>query len=172
MKQRIFPAVLLTVGAMLTAVAFQPDWLKEIACLQFSIGVPLVLVGLFRLIFTKTVKKNFLISTTLTSLGMSAFAGGGLWCGFILMILGAFSERSTVMRPACAVVVAVCLCMCVSLLVLYFVFRSWRWSWLGFILDAVRGVLFVPAFLWATAIVVSIVENWYKYGEIAISVLR
>ena len=172
MKQRIFPAILLTAGAILTAISFHPDLMQEIAWLTFPLGVPLVLVGLFRLIFAKIAKKHFHISTTLPTLGMSAFAGAGLWCAFILAMLGAFNERSTVMRPACAVVVSVCLCMCVSLLVLYFVFRSWRWSWLGFALDAVRGVLFVPAFLWATAIVVSIVENWYKYGEIAISVLR
>lgn len=172
MKQRIFPAILLAAGAVLTALAFLPDWKKEIAWLLFAFGVPLTLVGLVRLISPQTVKKHFHVSTTLTSLGMSAFAGGGLWCAFILMILGAFNERSAVMRPACALVVAVCLCMCVALLVLYFIFRGWRWSWMGFVLDAVRGVIFVPAFLWATAIVVNIVENWYKYGEIAISVLR
>ncbi len=166
MKQRIFPMVLFTAGAVLTAVSFQPDWLQEIAWLLFLTGVPLTAVGLFRLIFTKTVSKHVHISTTLTSLGMSAFAGAGLNCGFILMIL----ERSTLMRPACAVVVAVSLCMCVSLLVMYFVFRSWRWSWLGFILDAVRGFLFLPMMTLAAAIVISIVENWYKYGEIAISV--
>lgn len=113
-------------------------------------GGALVLTALFCLIFPNTLRKHCQISTTLLSLGMSASGILGLCCLLecaAIFAIGSF-RRYPVRYPVCVITGILCACLLVWLAVLYYRVRRKHRSGVGFALDVVTGVLYLPSLFW------------------------
>lgn len=163
MKQRIIPAILFTAGVGLTIVAFHPDLLLDSAALMFLIGIPVALVGLFRLIFTKTAKKIFHISTTLSSIVLSLIVGALLCSMFALAVMDGPPPSE---EPFWQSAFLICFTLFWASLPGYAIFRCRRLSVLGFVLDGARAFLFLPATFFAAAFLLDMICDWLPKSQI------
>ena len=113
-------------------------------------GIALVLTALFCLIFSNTVRKHCRIPTTLLALGMSASGMLGLASLLEWAAMFAFGDfhKYPIRHPVCVITGMLCACLLTWLAVLYYRVRRKHWSGVGFALDIVTGVLYLPGFLW------------------------
>ena len=113
-------------------------------------GGALVLTALFCLIFSNTVRKHCRIPTTLLSLGMSASGMLGLACLLEWAAMFAFGDfhKYPIRHPVCVIIGMLCACLLVLLARRYYRARRKHWTGVGFALDIVTGVLYLPGFLW------------------------
>lgn len=113
-------------------------------------GAALVFTALFCLIFSNTVRKHCHIPTTLLSLGMSASGILGLVCLLecaSIFAIGSF-RRYPIRFPVCMITGMLCACLLTWLAVLYYRVRREHRSGVGFALDIVTGVLYLPSLFW------------------------
>lgn len=113
-------------------------------------GAALVFTALFCLIFSNTVRKHCHIPTTLLSLGMSASGILGLVCLLecaAIFAIGSF-RRYPIRFPVCVITGMLCACLLTWLAVMYYRVRRKHRSGVGFVLDIVTGILYLPSFFW------------------------
>lgn len=113
-------------------------------------GIALVLTALFCLIFSNTVRKHCRIPTTLLSLGMSASGILGLVCLLecaAIFAIGSF-RRYPIRFPVSVITGMLCACLLTWLAVIYYRVRRKHRSGVGFVLDVVTGILYLPSFFW------------------------
>lgn len=113
-------------------------------------GAALVFTALFCLIFSNTVRKHCHIPTTLLSLGMSASGILGLVCLLecaAIFAIGSF-RRYPIRFPVCMITGMLCGCLLIWLAVIYYRVRRKHRSGVGFALDIVTGVLYLPSLFW------------------------
>jgi len=113
-------------------------------------GIALVLTALFCLIFSNTVRKHCRIPTTLLALGMSASGMLGLASLLEWAAMFAFGDfhKYPIRHPVCVITGMLCACLLTWLAVLYYRVRRKHRSGVGFALDIVTGILYLPGFLW------------------------
>lgn len=163
MKQRIFPAILFVSGVGLVIGAFHPDLLPTSAALMFLFGLPMAIVGLFRLIFTKTAKKIFHISTTLSSIALSLIVGFLLYTMFVLMI---FDGPPLSEEPFWKSAFLICFTLFWASLPGYAIFRCRKLSALGFVLDGARAFLFLPGSFMVAGWMLGLICDWVPKTQV------
>ncbi len=111
-------------------------------------GLPTAFCSLFVLIFSRTIKKNCVISTTLTALALSACTALGVYS--LLIFASCFIMTSPSNHPI-ALPSSVCVGMMaligfILLMVLYYKRRNKKPSIPGVFLDAAFSIMYMPAF--------------------------
>ena len=101
-KKRLFFWILLVVSVVCMIVGFGAkakitDW--PMCFILF--GIPMFLTAVFRLCCFDEVERCFSKSTTLVTLGISAFGGSGLLFGFCMLVIVGFagSDRHPIAGP-------------------------------------------------------------------------
>ena len=114
-------------------------------------GITLIFSALFCLIFSKTVKNNCNMKTTVLSLGLSAVGAAGLVCVCIWFVTVAFGEISKypIKYPASVLLGSLCFFAFVVLIAVYFKVRKTNWSIKGIIIDVLTSIIYLPAFFFA-----------------------
>lgn len=126
-------------------------------------GACLIVSALFCLIFTKTIKTNCSIKTSIISLGLSAVAALAILCVFTWYTIVVFHEISKhpVSYPFSVNLGILCCVVFVVLIVLYCKFRRVCWSIKGFVIDAFTSVIYLPAFFFTFSYLYKIL-SWFK----------
>lgn len=114
-------------------------------------GITLIVSSLFCLVFSKTVKNNCSIKTSVLSVGLSAVGAAGLVCAFLWFLIVSFGEMSKhpIEYPVSILLGIVCFFAFVVLIALYFEARKINWSIKGFCIDILTSVIFLPTFFFA-----------------------
>jgi len=117
----------------------------------FLLGAALSLSALFCLVFTKTVKKQCRVETSLVALSLSAVGAAGLVCFLFWMATTAFGERekNPIVYAYSIFLGAVCFFAFLGLCALYVVLRKKNSSILGVLLDVLTSILYLPGFFYA-----------------------
>lgn len=111
-------------------------------------GITLFVSALFCLIFSKTVKNNCNIKTTVLSLGLSAVGAAGLVCAFLWFKIVSFGEMSKhpIEYPTSVLTGILCFFAFIVLIAIYFKVRKTNWSIKGFIIDVLTSIIYLPTF--------------------------
>ena len=114
-------------------------------------GITLIVSALFCLIFSKTVKNNCSIKTSVSSLGLSAVGAVGLACAFIWFSVVSFGEMSKhpISYPFSIILGLISLFVFIILIVMYLKFRKKSWSIKGFCIDIITSIIYLPSFFYA-----------------------
>lgn len=117
--------------------------------LLMVIGITLIITAVFCLIFPKTMVKNCLISTSLTSLSLSLFGALGIVCFFVWLPMAAFNEFSDApIEHLVSVAVGVISFLAfIILIIVYFNLRKRNFSAKGFVIDILTSIIYLPAFI-------------------------
>ena len=126
-----------------------------------SLGIPLVLISLFCLVFPNFVQKNFSIKTTAFALGLSATGCLGGYCFITCLAIVGFGmmDESPVSYPASIIAGVLALVLFLVLFVLYCKARKGEVKIVGIILDVLTGALFVPFFSLAEIAIIEVIRN-------------
>lgn len=175
----IFAAALLATGVILTFIHInslgsfeligirRPSfwwWLSVafdgIPLILVMISIPLMVSAAFCLIFSNTVKASCNIKTTSISLALSAVGALGLDCvlyWFTIVVFGEMSKYPNLypIGIACGLL---CLAAFAILIGVYFKTRKACWSAKGFIIDVLTSILYLPAFFFLFAYLISLVR--------------
>ena len=116
-------------------------------CLM-TFGIALIFSALFCLIFTKTLKANCSIKTTIISLGLSCVGAMGLVCVFTWFVIVAFNEtaRYPIAYPVSIILGFVSFIAFLLLAALYLKERRKNWAVKGLIIDVLTSVIYLPSF--------------------------
>ena len=111
-------------------------------------GSALIVSALFCLIFSKTVKNNCSIKTTVLSLGLSAVGAAGLVCAFLWFSIVSFGEMSKhpIEYPVSVLLGIISFLGFIVLIALYLKIRKTNWSIKGFIIDVLTSIIYLPTF--------------------------
>ena len=111
-------------------------------------GSALIVSALFCLIFSKTVKNNCSIKTTVLSLGLSAVGAAGLVCAFLWFTIISFGEMSKhpIEYPVSVLLGIISFLGFIVLIALYLKIRKTNWSIKGFIIDVLTSIIYLPTF--------------------------
>ncbi len=111
-------------------------------------GSALIISALFCLIFSKTVKNNCSIKTTVLSLGLSAVGAAGLVCAFLWFTIVSFGEMSKhpIEYPVSVLLGIISFLGFIVLIALYLKIRKTNWSIKGFIIDVLTSIIYLPTF--------------------------
>ena len=111
-------------------------------------GSALIVSALFCLIFSKTVKNNCSIKTTVLSLGLSAVGAAGLVCAFLWLTIVSFGEMSKhpIEYPVSVLLGIISFLGFIVLIALYLKIRKTNWSIKGFIIDVLTSIIYLPTF--------------------------
>jgi len=114
-------------------------------------GSALIVSALFCLIFSKTVKNNCSIKTTVLSLGLSAVGALGLVCAFLWLSIVSFGEMSKhpIEYPVSVLLGIISFFGFIVLIALYLKTRKTNWSIKGFIIDVLTSIIYLPTFFFA-----------------------
>ena len=128
------------------------------------VGITLTITALFCLAFNKTVARHCTVKTSLVSLALSHAGVLGIICFFIWMSMAAFGEASQhpIGYPFSVCVGMLSLFAFLALLVLYLYFRRKTPSVIGFVIDVVTAVFYMPAALTVLSYTMLIAENILK----------
>ena len=111
-------------------------------------GISLIVSALFCLIFSKTVKNNCKIGTTALSLGLSALGAMELVCFFMQFTIDSLSHTSK--HPVASAVSALlgvfCFFAFIILFAVYLKERIKKWSIIGFAIDVLTAIVYLPTF--------------------------
>ena len=113
-----------------------------------TLGIPLVLVSLFCLIFPNFVQKNFSVKTTALALGISATGSLGVICFLEALAIVAFSspKKHPIAYPASIAAGLLALVLFLILFALYCKAREGEVKIVGIILDVFTGGIFTLFF--------------------------
>ena len=114
-------------------------------------GSALIISALFCLIFSKTVKNNCSVKTTVLSLGLSAVGAAGLVCAFLWFTIVSFGEMSKhpIEYPVSVLLGIISFLGFIVLIALYLKIRKTNWSIKGFIIDVLTSIIYLPTFFFA-----------------------
>ena len=114
-------------------------------------GITLIISALFCLIFSKTVKNNCSIKTTVLSLGLSAVGALGLVCVFLWLSIVSFGEMSKhpIEYPVSVLLGIISFFGFIVLIAIYLKTRKTNWSIKGFIIDVLTSIIYLPTFFFA-----------------------
>ena len=164
-KKRLFFWILLVVSVVCMIVGFGAkakitDW--PMCFILF--GIPMFLTAVFRLCCFDEVERCFSKSTTLVTLGISAFGGSGLLFGFCMLVIVGFagSDRHPIAGPVYTALTVISLLGFIMLIFFYAFLRSVHESRLGVFLDVVTSILYLPAFFWTIGIAFEQAEAIYR----------
>lgn len=112
------------------------------------LGITLIVSSLFCLVFSKTVKNNCSIKTSVLSLGLSAVGAAGLVSFFLWFAIVAFGEMSKypIEYPLSIILGILCFIVFIALIAIYIKVRKTSWSIKGFIIDVLTSIVCLPAF--------------------------
>ena len=112
------------------------------------LGISLMVVSGFCLIFSKTVKAHCNIKTSAISVGLSGVGSLGLICSFLWLVIVSLGETSRypIRYPVSILLATFCFLSFIVLNVLYFTERKKNWSIKGIIIDVLTGILYLPTF--------------------------
>lgn len=127
-------------------------------------GIPMFLTAVFRLSCPDKEEECCPASTTLVTLGISAFGGSGLFFGLNMMIIVGFAGASQypVAGPVYTALAVISLLCFVMLIFFYAFLRSVHKSRLGVFLDVVTSILYLPAFFWTIGLLFGKAEEIYR----------
>lgn len=120
------------------------------------IGITLIVIAVFCLIFEKTIKEHCFVPTTLVSLGLSSLAAAGLGCLLVFFKVDESFNVYPIEYPLSAGLVLLSLAAFISLIIVYVKLRNKRPSGKGFIIDALTFLVSLPSFI-------SIFDFFYKF---------
>ncbi len=114
-----------------------------------SLGVVLIIMSAFCLLFSKTVKKHCKFTTSIITLGLSASGSLGLVCFFRWFVIAAFNEsgKYPIEHAVSVSLGTVCFVVFVLLLLLYFSKRKNQWSFKGLLIDVLTSFVCMPSFM-------------------------
>ena len=141
-------------------------WREEICVALVALGIPLVLISLFCLVFPSFVQKNFSVKTTALALGISATGAFGLCCFFTW--LGAVMEsvkKYPISYPASIAGGVLALVLFFTLIVLYCIERVKNFKIVGNLLDVLTSIIFLPFFFLAGSMMIEVARYIFHLLE-------
>ena len=126
-----------------------------------SLGIPLVLISLFCLVFPRFVRKNFSLKTTAIALALSATGCLGLYCFITFVTIVSFdglAGKSPISYPASFIVGVLALVLFITLFALYCKARKDCPRIVGIVLDVFTGAVFIPFFFLVEIEIIGIVR--------------
>jgi len=124
---------------------------------MFFLGIALSITAVFCLIFTKTVKEHCGAATSLSALGISVSLSLMGYC----ILVKAFTSptRNPFDYLASDVIACFGFISFFVLLMVYFAFRIKKWSFLGFVIDTLTGIIYLPALFFMYDFMYSIIDR-------------
>lgn len=125
-----------------------------------TLGIPLVLISLFCLIFPSFVQKNCCLKTTAIALLLSATGGMGLNCvGAWLGVAMESVKKHPIAYPASIIGGALCLVLFLALIVFYCIERAKNLKAAGIVFDVLTSVIYLPFFFLAEGVILEWIRD-------------
>lgn len=123
----------------------------NIPALLFLVGFDCVLISLFSLLFSNTVKKHCSVKSTLLALGLSAAGGIGIYCFLIWFSIVSFNamKQHPFSYPTSLAFGLISLTVFFLLAMWYTSARKSKKSAFGILLDTLTSILCLPTFICA-----------------------
>ena len=117
------------------------------------LGTVLVVSALFCLLFSKTVKTHCTKATSATALGLSCIGAAGLLCAFTWFAIVSFGKMAEhpIKYPVSTLLGIICICAFAALIALYCKIRRKKWSVIGFLIDILTSIVYLPTLLYVFA---------------------